>query len=382
MESERGARVSATMNVRVAEIEVFPVSVPRTGVWALQRGPSATRSWFALVRITADDGTYGWGECVTRVKSMHRIVADHLYDRLVGHDVFDIEGFHDIVDGEEMLAIERLWHWNPIRAALEMALYDIQGKVLGVSLAQLLGGARRKRIPVVKNIGIGTPGDAALTARRYVDDGYAIVKLRVGADAKLDEARLRAVRAEVGGAVQIRVDANQAWSWKEALRLIDRYQDVVGLESVEQPCAFWDVESNARVTEASPVPIVSDEGFVSVPEARLLLAGGGADILHAYLGKCGGIAPVMKISALASSYGAQLTLGERVPLGVSEAAHLHVAAVLPDLEHACALGYDLNESDLLVDSPSRSGGYLTVPTGPGLGVDVDTEKLAAYKDER
>lgn len=374
--------MNSTARPCIAEIDVFPVTVPRTDVWSLQRGPSATQSWFALVRITADDGTYGWGECVTRVKSMHRIVADHLYDRLIGHDVFDIDGFHDIVDGEEMLAVERLWHWNPVRAALEMALFDIQGKVLGISVAQLLGGPRRMSIPVVKNIGIGTPDDAARTARSYVDEGYAIVKLRVGTDAALDEARLRAVRAEAGPDVKIRIDANQAWTWKQALRLIDRYEAEVGLESVEQPCAFWDVESNARVTEASPVPIVSDEGFVSVPEARILLAAGGADVLHAYLGKCGGISPVMKISTLASSYGVQLTMGERVPLGVSEAAHLQVAAVLPSLDHACALGYDLNESDLLVDSPSRGGGCIQVPHGPGLGVDVDTEKLEAYRDDR
>jgi L-alanine-DL-glutamate epimerase-like enolase superfamily enzyme len=370
-----------TAAAQIAQIDVFPVTVPRAGVYALQRGPSATSSWFALVRITATDGTYGWGECVTRVLSMHHVVADHLEAPLLGHDVFDIDGFHRIVDAEEMLAVERLWHWNPIRAALEMALYDIQGKILDVSVAQLLGGVQRTRIPTVKNIGIGTPDEAAERARQFVAEGYGIVKLRVGGDAARDEQRLHAVRAAIGDDVDIRIDANQAWTWKEAIPLIERY-DAVRLEAVEQPCAFWDVDSNARVVEGTSVPIISDEGFVSVPEARLLLQGGGADILHAYIGKCGGIAPVMKIATLAGSFGVRMTLGERVPLGVSEAAHLQVAAALPELQHACALGYDLNESDLLVRSVEHDGGDLIVPTGPGLGVDVDLDRLAAYTVER
>ncbi|MEU8825373.1 mandelate racemase/muconate lactonizing enzyme family protein [Streptomyces sp. NPDC048636] len=375
-----GPRVSTRPGMvaaSIAAVDVYPVTVPRRGVYALQRGNSAVDSWFALVRVTADDGTYGWGECVTRVKSMHHIATDHLRGRLIGHDVCDIEGYHRVVDEEEMLAIERLWHWNPIRAAIEMALFDIQGKLLRVSLGDLLGGARRTRIPTVKNIGIGSPESAADIARRYTDEGYTLVKARVGGDPAVDEARLAAIRDAIPDDVRIRIDANQAWSWKEALRLIGRYS-AYGLEAVEQPCDFWDVSSNARVTAESPVPIISDEGFVSASEAQLLLTGGGADVLHAYLGKCGGISPVMAISTLASSFGAVLTMGERVPLGVSEAAHLHVASVLPSLAYPCALAYDLNEDDLLIDSPARSGGHLDVPQGPGLGVDVDLDKVAFY----
>jgi L-alanine-DL-glutamate epimerase-like enolase superfamily enzyme len=367
-------------SVHIAQIDVFPVTVPRAGVYALQRGNSAAASWFTLIRVTASDGTYGWGESVTRVVSMHRIVDDQLRDSLIGRDVFDIDGYHRAVDAQEMLAVERLWHWNPIRAAIEMALYDIQGKILGQSLSQMLGGSKRDSIPTVKNIGIGSPEQAAESAARYVAEGYSLVKARVGGDPKVDEARLAAIRGAIGDDVLIRIDANQAWTWKEAVNLIQRYSDY-GIEAVEQPCHFWDVDSNARVVDASPLPIISDEGFVSLPEARLLLEGGGADVLHAYLGKCGGIAPVMAIASLAGVHGAQVTMGERVPLGVSEAAHLHVASVLPSLDFPCALGYNLNEDDLLIDSPTRSGGSLQVPTGPGLGVDVDLDKLERYARE-
>jgi L-alanine-DL-glutamate epimerase-like enolase superfamily enzyme len=361
----------------IASIEVFPVRVPRRGVFALQRGNSDQASWFSLVRVTTADGTYGWGECVTRVRSMHDIVHDQLEGVIVGRDVFDIEGLHRAIDREEMLAIERLWHWNPIRAAIEMACFDVQGKLLDLPVAQLIGGIRRTRIPAVKNVGVGTPEQSAELAQRYVADGYRLLKVRVGADANADEARLEAIRAVVPDEIRIRLDANQAWTAPEAIAAIGRYARY-GLEAVEQPCAFWDVASNARVVAQSPVPIISDEGFVSAPEARVLLSAGGADVMHAYLGKCGGIAPTMEIAAITRSFGARMTLGERVPLGVSEAAHLHVAAALPELEFPCALAYDLNESDLLVEPPTRGGGYLELPDGPGLGVDVDLDVLERY----
>jgi L-alanine-DL-glutamate epimerase-like enolase superfamily enzyme len=369
--------VNDAVDLKVTSVEVFPVQVPRRGVFTLQRGNSDQSSWFSLVRVTADDGTYGWGECTTRVRSMHTVVEDQLDGVIVGRDVFDIEGLHRAIDREEMLAVERLWHWNPLRAAIEMAFFDIQGKVLGLRVAQLLGGIRRTSIPTVKNVGVGTPEQSAELAQRYVADGYTLLKVRVGADAAADETRLSAIREVIPDDIAIRLDANQAWTAPEAIAAIGRYARH-GLEAVEQPCAFWDVASNARVAAASPVPIISDEGFVSAPEARVLLSGGGADVLHAYIGKCGGIAPVMEIAAIARSFGARMTLGERVPLGISEAAHLHVAAALPELDFPCALAYDLNESDLLVERPRRGGGSIELPDGPGLGVDVDLDALARY----
>ncbi|MGB3376187.1 MAG: mandelate racemase/muconate lactonizing enzyme family protein [Microbacterium sp.] len=361
----------------ISRIDVFPVKVPRKDVFALQRGNSDNNSWFSLVRVTTSDGTYGWGECVTRVRSMHRVVDDHLLDELVGRDVFDIRGFHQAVDREEMLAIERLWHWNPIRAALEMALFDIQGKITGRSVAELLGGVQRREILTVKNVGVGTPERSAELAQTYVAAGYRLLKVRVGKDAAFDEARIAAIRDVVEEAVPIRLDANQAWTPTEAIARIGRVARL-GIEAVEQPCAFWDVAANAQVVEHSPVPIISDEGFVSAPEAQVLLTGRGADVLHAYIGKCGGIQPTMEIAALARAFGAGMTLGERVPLGISEAAHLQVAAALPELDYPCALAYDLNQDDLLTTSPERGPGLIRVPDGPGLGVDVDTTKLEKY----
>lgn len=361
----------------ISRVDVVPVRVPRSGVIAMQRGDSDDASWFAVVRIETDNGVVGWGECTTRVRSMHWILLDHLADLIVGRNPFDVVGVHAAMDAEEMLATERLSHWNPIRAAVDMAMYDIQGRTLGVPLYQLLGGKQRHSIETIKNVGVGTPEESAERAQELVDDGYRSVKLRVGKDTDLDVARVRAVREAVGDAIRIRVDANQAWNPTSAIAAINRMHEYQ-LHAVEQPCPFWDVRGNAEVVAATTVTVISDEGFWTPEEAQNLLSVRAADVLHVYLGKCGGIHPSMRIVAVADAFGAAVTPGERVPLGISEAAHVHLAAVLRSLEHPCDFASDLNEHDLLVTSLEQGKGHIVVPGGPGLGIEVDEDKLAFY----
>jgi L-alanine-DL-glutamate epimerase-like enolase superfamily enzyme len=365
---------------RIERIDVVPVTVPRKGTFDLQRGASATASDCAVVRLQTRDGVVGWGECTTRVRSMHHILRDHLAEVVVGRSVFDVVGAHRAMDVAELLATERPSHWNPIRSAIDMAMYDAQGHTTGVPLHSLLGGKQRDEVETVKNVGVASPEVSAERARQLVDAGYRIVKLRVGSDADLDEARVAAVRAAVGDGIRIRVDANQAWDPTSAIGAIRRMH-AYRLHAVEQPCPFWDIAGNAEVVANVEPPVISDEGIWTVPETQNLLRARGADVLHPYLGKCGGIHPTMQIIAVAQAFNAKVSPGERVPLGIGEAAHVHVAAVLRDLEHPCALSYDLNEHDLLTESLPRTGGRIRVPDGPGLGITVDEDRLAHYNRE-
>jgi L-alanine-DL-glutamate epimerase-like enolase superfamily enzyme len=133
------------------------------------------------------------------------------------------------------------------------------------------------------------------------------------------------------------------------------------------------------VAHATGIPIVADESVWSLGDAGNLLRTGAADVLHLYLGKSGGIYPAMQAIAVAEALGGAVTIGERVPLGISEAAHLHVAAATRRLDYPCALSYDLNESDLLTSPIRRDGAAFVVPDGPGLGVEVDTDRLEFYR---
>jgi L-alanine-DL-glutamate epimerase-like enolase superfamily enzyme len=365
-------------DLRVARIDVFPVTVPRRGVFHLQRGASDAVSPFTVLKVTTEEGVVGYGESVTRTRSLHTVMGDHLAEVLKGVSAFDLVGLHRRIDEVETLVTERREHWSPLRAALDMAMYDIQGRYLGVPVHALLGGKQRDRIETVKNIGIASAREAADRALEFEAAGYRVLKMRVGADGRTDLERVAAVREAVSDEVRIRLDANEAWQSKEALSRIaelSRY----GLEGVEQPCRYSDLRGLRQVVRACRVPVIVDESLWSLADAINIFGAEAADVAHLYLGKCGGIYPVMRIAAVADGFAKAVTVGERVPLGISEAAHVQVAAALPVAPYPHALSYDLNEHDLLVTPLRRDGADIIVPDAPGLGIDVDEDALEFYR---
>jgi L-alanine-DL-glutamate epimerase-like enolase superfamily enzyme len=363
--------------LRITGLDVIPVEVPRTGGFALQRGMTPPSSPFTVVRLRTNEDVVGYGEGVTTDRSMASVLREHLADIVVGLDPFDLTGIHAAIDRVEMMRTERVGHWNPARAAIDIAVHDVQARWLGIPLSELLGGRRRDEVEVCKNVGVAPREECAAAAASLVEAGYRTLKVRVGADVDAENERLTAIRGAAGSDVRIRLDANQAWDPMGAVRAIERL-GTHGLEGVEQPCHFADVRGAAYVAARVDVPLIADEGFWTIHEARELLVAGAAQVLHVYLGKCGGIRPAMRIVALADAFGVPVTLGERIPLGIALAAHLHVAAALADAPFAHALAYDLNESDLLTTPIPVVAGRMPVPDGPGLGVEVDEDRLAFY----
>ena len=368
---------SAGRGMRIDRIDAFPVDVPRVGGFSLSRGRTPATSPHTIVRVTTSDGVVGYGEGATQMRGLYTIVRDHLAPALVGMEAFDLTGVHAKMDQVEMLVTERLAHWNVARCAIDLALYDAIGKSLGVPVHQLLGGKQRDSFEIVKNVGIADPARSVDAAQSIVAAGYRCIKMRVGADFESDFRRVEAVRTAIGPEIRIRLDANQAWSTQQAVMQIRRLE-AFGLEAVEQPCAYWDVRGNAEVVERVSVPIIADEGFWTPHDAQVLLTARAADVLHVYLGKCGGFFQSLRIAAIAHGFGKALTVGERVPLGIGEAAHAHFVAALARCDYPAEPAYDLNQHDLLVVPVHRAQGRMYVPDGPGLGIEVDEDKLAYY----
>jgi L-alanine-DL-glutamate epimerase-like enolase superfamily enzyme len=366
--------------VKIREVRVIGVKVPRKAVWSLQRGTIPTHSTFTLVKLTTEDGVTGWGEATIPFPTIKPLIETYLVDLVKGQNPMDIEHFHDRLDRVEMMVMERLGFWNPARAAVDIALHDLKGKYLNVPVWRLLGSRYRDRVPMVKNVGVGDVQSSVETAVRLREEGYGTVKMRVGADTELDVARMKAIYERLGPDIRIRADANQAWTVKTAISIIRRFEQY-GLESIEQPLKRWDIAGARRVIEAVNAPVMADEGFWTADEAMLLMQNGAVNILHLYLSKCGGLYPAAQIVKLAKAFDVDVTLGERLPLGICEAADAHFAAALPELKYPCAIAYDLNEHDLLVKPLERSRGTLHVPEGPGLGIEVDEEKVAFYSRE-
>jgi L-Ala-D/L-Glu epimerase / N-acetyl-D-glutamate racemase len=368
------------MPARIAKVEVFAVEVPRRATFSLHRGTTPTVSRFTLVKLTEESGITGWGETAFPFAPYAQVLRDYIAPIAQGADPAEIDAIHRGIDRTEMMVMERVGYWNPARATLDIALHDLTGKLLHVPVWKLLGERHRHIIPMVKNVGVAPTDETRRAAEALVAEGYTVVKVRVGSDLETDIERVTAVREAIPVVVPIRIDANQAWSLEEAAAALERMAPF-GLESIEQPLGRLDLSGARELRARTRVPLIADEGFWTADEARLLASAGAADVLHLYLSKCGGLLPARRIADAAVAAGLDVTLGERVPLGICEAADAHFAASLADLRYPCALSYDLNAHDLLKRSLRRERGALYLPEGDGLGIDVDEDQVARYTIE-
>ena len=261
---------------------------------------------------------------------------------------------------------------------LETALYDLIGKARGLSLAALLGGNPR---PVVVNatIAVDDVAEAVRQASAAVAQGFTCVKVKVGGTTpEGDEALLEAVRKAVGPGVTLRADANGAWNASDAIARLARLERF-NLEYVEQPVAPEDVAGLAAVRRAASIPIAADEAVVDVDSARKLLDANAADVLVVKPASVGGLVAGAAIMRLATERGCRSVVTSSLESGVGIAAALHLAALGPLDMPACGLATaNLLDHDLRTAPLVPVNGTLTVPSGPGLGVEVDMAALEKY----
>ena len=318
------------------------------------------------------DGAEGWGEAAPSrfygetaesvAGALPRLAA-----ALDGCDAWDLEGaearMHAALRGN-----------GSAKSAVSAALHDLAAKRLGVPLYRLWGldPARAPRSSFTIAL---APDDAALDARVAEADAYPILKVKLGSPAgpARDAEVIRLVR-ELAPAKVLRVDANAAWSPKQAVRM-SAVCDEVGVEFVEQPVAAGDVEGLRFVRAHGALPVVADESCVTAADAARLAAAGAVDGVNLKLSKCGGLREALRIVAVARAHGLLVMCGCMIEtsLGITAAAHL-----APLLDAA-----DLDGAALLARDPYRGatidGGVVALPDGPGLGVLVRADGPAGAR---
>jgi L-alanine-DL-glutamate epimerase-like enolase superfamily enzyme len=304
-----------------------------------------------LTQIT-HDGITGLGEAApSEHYGEYRetvLAALALYANELGDDPFAIE---DILN-----RIERKLRLNPsARAAIDIALYDLVGKLLHIPVYKLLGLNAAKTPQTSFTIGIDTPENMATKALAARD--YPILKIKVGT--KNDVANLKAIR-QVSNAT-IRVDANTAWSAKEAIRNINMLAEY-NIEFVEQPVSPYDLDGLKLIRQHVKLPIITDETSITVEDIPRLA--GYVDGINIKLVKCGGIRHALKMIHVARAHNLKIMLGCMIEsaIGITAAAHLSPLVDYADLD-----------GNLLVDDDPFTGvkvekGKLILPEGPGLGV--------------
>lgn len=353
--------------MRITDIRIARISVPlRVPFKTALRTVNSVED--IIVEIHTDTGHVGYGEAPPTgvitgdtAGAILGALRDHIIPRLIGQEVDALEPLMKQLDAAVV-------HNTSAKAAVDIALYDLYGQLLGAPVYRLLGASRRQ-IETDITISVNDPEEMARDTLTALARGYRTLKIKVGADSALDVARLTAVRKAAGPDVRLRIDANQAWSPKQAVRLLNRMQELgLDIELVEQPVRAHDLEGLRYVTQRADVPVMADESVFSAADAMTIMQMGAADLINIKLMKCGGIHNALKIASAAEVFGVECMIGCMLEAKVSVNAAVHLACAKSVITRV-----DLDGPVLCSEDPIDGGSVfdeqtITVSDAPGLGV--------------
>ncbi len=369
--------------MKIDAIEVIPVAVPRTPkVRIASAYGSIPSARFVLVIVRTSAGIDGIGEASPELdwtgEDLHscaHCIRNHLAPALSAQDPLRIEAARTRMD--QAIAA------NPYaKAAVEMALWDIVGKVANLPLAELWGGRVRERV-AVKFVVSGAPERAGEMAEEVLAAGFRYLKIKTGLEVRSDIARVRAVRAAVGPDVPIGVDANTGWSFAEAMWALPRLEEQ-GVAFIEQPIPRTPAAALAEYRRHSRIPIVAHESLFTLEDALQLLASRAADIWALTPATHGGYLATREILGLARAGRIPCLLGSTLELGVHSAFMAHIGLSAPAIDGTVPsdiIGPFYHERDVICERLTLEDGGVRPPDGPGLGVSLDPDALAAYRVE-
>ena len=352
--------------------------IPAEGQVFSRSGVRSTRS-ATLVRIDTDEGIYGLGSASGNGELIAAIVGKVLKPLLLGMDPTDIEAIWDkayIRGGHKEFGTRGIG--VVALSGVDIALWDILGKVRGLALYKLLGGKCRDRVPVYATaLYPEEPAKVARRARGFAEQGFHGVKIKVGFDLDQDIRIVRAVREELGKDFTVMTDANQGYSVDVALKAADAFADC-GAFWLEEPLFVEDIEGHAILREKGRTPIAVGENLNMVYGFENFIVRGAVDFIQPDVARAGGISEIKKISALAAQHKVPVsfhTWGD----GVALAASVHLSAAIENCI-VMELDYTYNplREELLCEPFKVKDGFLVPPEKPGLGIELDPSALERF----
>lgn len=353
--------------MKITKVKLGRISVPlRTPFKTALR--TVNRVEDVIVELHTDTGAVGYGEAPpTGAVTGHTTgailgaIQDHIAGAILGREV---DAFEPLLQAVQGAVVGN----SSAKAAVDMALWDLYGQLYRIPVYKLLGGGRRQLVTDI-TISVNDPQTMADDAVKAVERGYDCLKMKVGVDPTLDTQRLRAVRQAVGPDTVIRIDANQAWTPKQAVAILNQMQEQgLMIELVEQPVKAHDLEGLRYVTQHSYVPVLADEAVFSPEDAMTILQTRAADLLNIKLMKCGGLYNALKIASAAEVYGVECMIGCMLEAKISVNAAVHLACA-----KSIITKIDLDGPVLCSEDPIFGGAVfderrITVSDGPGLGI--------------
>ena len=382
--------------MKISKIETIPIRLPtrRVHQWASLTTPIGV---YVIIKVFTDEGLVGLGEAPVlkdwggdhgkyfgeTPQTTAHIINDVLAPALQGQDPRRIEALHTAMDAS-------VKGYPYAKAAIDMALYDIAGKAINAPAYQLLGGLFRDRIGIAHSLGLMEIEKAVEEALQAKSEGVKTIKLKGGVDQKRDVELVRQMRNALGPDVRICVDANQGYPTPKVAVKIIKAMEEYGLLYMEQPVEG--IEAMAEITRRVDTPIMADESAWTPQDVVEIAAKKAADLISIYTTKPGGIFKGKKVAAVAEASGLKCNVNGSVETGVGNAANIHLAASTAVVTFDCVVPVSAPKEyagkgiagryyvdDLITEAFVFEDGAIVVSGKPGLGVELDEDKLKHYR---
>ncbi|MGG7036668.1 MAG: mandelate racemase/muconate lactonizing enzyme family protein [Flavobacterium sp.] len=359
--------------MRITQIEIYksPIKLKEPFVISLGLVDYAQN---VIVIIRTDKGISGFGECspfmTINGESMDTcfIVGQYLAKVLKGKNPLNIEECSQAMDTV-------IYSNTSIKSAFDIALYDIASQNANLPLFRFLSGDNKKILITDYTVSIGDPNKMASDAQKIIDNGFQVIKVKLGESKDKDVERIRRIRETVGAIIPIRIDANQGWDTEEAIQTLIALEPY-NIQHCEEPISRWNFMELSKVKKQSPIPIMADESCCDHHDAKRLVHLSSCDLFNVKLGKSAGIFKARKIIQIAEQAGIKIQVGGFLEsrLGFTAAAHLALTSYN-------IIYCDFDTPLMFVEDPVVGGitydkkGIVTVPDTPGLGATIDYNYL-------
>ena len=388
MDTPTGLKPLPTINglrARITRVEIIPLRIPFRSMHKIAAGPARGAVDFVVVRLHTDQDVTGVGETQAwrrhgsseTLASITTAIQDHFAPRLIGKSPFDIATL--------MLSLEdAIYHSQYAQAAIADALYDIQGKMLGVPLYAMLGGKCRDRIPMCGLLSIKSkPEETMADAEKLFAAGYRTFVVKTDDNVDADVRAVKAVRERFGDDVVIRTDSNAGMTFDSALALLKKIEPY-DIQAAEQLLQIWDLDGTAELARRTNIPLLADESISTDHDLLGVIRKRAAGAFQTKVAKNGGIWYTRKLWQLGDAAGMRICPGNHPCASVATASVAHLAAAWPGtlLEGPFAFGITALTDDIVTNPIRVEGNMAIVPDGPGLGVTLDDDKISKLRLDR
>lgn len=366
------------MNTLIDRIEIIPIQIKLNEPFVISKGP-LTHARNTIVKIYLKDGSYGTGECCP-YRTIHGetqqgtvAAGQDLATVLIGKDARAIRRCIQLID-------KSLAGNASIKCAFDMALYDLNAKLVGLPLYQYLQGDNDKKIYTDMTVSLLAKEKMVEKAIKFKEDGFPVLKVKLGdRPAQNDIDRIAAIRKAIGDELPLRIDANQGWNYLEAIRALDGLYEY-NIEHCEAPIPCGNFIDLRKLNSQSPIAIMGDEEVFSHQDGFRMLAEDCVDLINIKLGKSGGICHAMKIASIAEAAGVYCQVGSFSETRLGITALTHFAKAWDNIIY-----YDLDSPLMQSEDPVQGGMIyhkdweVTVTDAPGIGADFDPKFLKRFE---